>query len=65
MYLNSLWLQQLKKVPRNRLSLAVLIGCEVESVSTLHCTLDIGHDLLGSILWERPLNSEVVIDVDA
>jgi hypothetical protein len=52
-------------VPRNRLSLTVLISCEVEGVSTLHCTLDIGDDLLGAILWGCPLNGEVVINVDA
>ena len=37
-------------MPRDCFTFAVLISCEVEGVSTLHCTLDIGDDLLGAIL---------------
>ena len=55
--------QHFKHVPGNRLSLAVRIGCENDSVGVLDRAGDVGEPL-GGLAVHFPLHREVLLRVD-
>ncbi len=56
--------QHLEEVPRDRFSLAVLVGCEIDLAGVLHQPLQLG-DMLLLLTGDHVQRLEPVVDVDA